>query len=191
MIIAALGAAVCLLGGCDFFRVLAHRPTSREIEAKRVRIEQELARSRVRQDSLALARQHVSDSLAADSLQRSEALRLAQQAYEDSLQRASQKLPAQYKARTIPSRSLSRTERGTLTHRYYLMIGAFSKRENAERQAARAEKAGYPATLINFQSGMTAVGVSPTDDLNVAWATLDRLRHESFCPQDAWILNNE
>ena len=35
IIIAAFAITVCLLGGCDFFRVLAGRPTSREIEAKR------------------------------------------------------------------------------------------------------------------------------------------------------------
>ena len=34
-IIVAFAVGVCLLCGCDFFRVLAGRPTSREIETKR------------------------------------------------------------------------------------------------------------------------------------------------------------
>ena len=43
IVIAALAASVCLLGGCDFIRTLAGRPTSHELAAKREMIEQQAA----------------------------------------------------------------------------------------------------------------------------------------------------
>ena len=69
MAIAALAASICLLGGCDFFRQLAGRPTSRDIEAKRLRIEREAEAHQRRLDSLKLVQKQISDSLATlDSL---------------------------------------------------------------------------------------------------------------------------
>lgn len=188
IVMAALAAALCLLSGCDFFRVLAGRPTSKEIVAKRVRIGQELAANRRQPDSLELARQRQT----VDSLAGLAAAQPAAQAPASASAPASA-APSQpaRSGKTLSARNLAAAGGPALTHRYYLMIGAFGQPENARRQAERAEKAGYPATLIPFKSGVTAVGVAPTDDLNQAWAMLDRLRAESFCPKDAWILDNE
>ena len=167
MVIAALAASMCLLGGCDFFRQLAGRPTSRDIEAKRVRIEQEAQAHQRRLDSLKLVRKQISDSLATL----------------DSLRNA--------KESVISTRQLA-TRTGTeLPYRYYVMIGAFSTPANAERQGGKAEQAGYPATLIPFRNGFIAVGICPSNSLTEVYASLRKLRGERFCPKDAWILNNE
>lgn len=203
IVIAALAAALCLLGGCDFFRVLAGRPTSREIVAKRVRIGQELASNRRQSDDREQPQQPVDSLSAEDTLRQEDAARP-----QTGPQAAPQPAPAPVQevreeaapaaapretpsGKTVSVRTLSAVDPGVLTHHYYLMIGAFGQQENAEKQAMRAEKAGYPALLIPFKNGVTAVGVCPTDDLNAAWAMLDKLRKESFCPADAWILNNE
>lgn len=197
IVIAALAAALCLLSGCDFFRVLAGRPTSREIVAKRVRIGQELAAGRRPADAPA--------EIPADTLAGETVLPAADSA-ETVLPEpevvpaaptptpapaAAQTAPAGSAAKTLSARNLMAAGGSALPHRYYLMIGAFGQPANAERQAGRAEKAGYPATLIPFRNGMTAVGVSPCDDLNAAWAALEKLRGEPFCPKDVWILNND
>ncbi|MCR4824073.1 MAG: SPOR domain-containing protein [Bacteroidales bacterium] len=163
----ALAASVCLLGGCDFFRQLAGRPTSREIEAKRMQIEQEAAAHQHRLDSLKTVQKQISDSLATL----------------DSLRNANETL--------ISSRQLAAGGKYKLPYRYYLMIGSFGSPENADRQAAKAEKAGYPATKIPFQNGFTSVAICPSNSLSEVYASMKKLRSEAFFPQDAWILNNE
>ena len=167
LVIAALSASICLLGGCDFFRQLAGRPTSRDIEAKRVRIEREAEAHQRRLDSLKLVQKQISDSLATL----------------DSLRDAKESL--------ISTRQLASGGKYDIPYRYYVMIGSFSSADNATRQAARAQEAGYPATLIPFRNGFTAVGCCPSDNLTEVYASLRKLREEEFCPPDAWILNNE
>ncbi len=167
LVITALAAAVCLLGGCDFFRQLAGRPTSRQIRAKQERIEREAQLHQRRLDSLKLVQKQISDSLATL----------------DSLRDAKESL--------ISTRQLTGGGKYDIPYRYYVMIGSFSSPDNATRQAARAQEAGYPATLIPFRNGFTAVGCCPSDNLTEVYASLRKLREEEFCPSDAWILNNE
>lgn len=167
LIITALSAAVCLLGGCDFFRSLAGRPTSKDIRAKQERIEQADRLHQQRLDSLKQVQKQISDSLAVL----------------DSLKAAKESL--------ISTRQLSSGGKYDIPYRYYVMIGSFSSPDNATRQAARAQEAGYPATLIPFRNGFTAVGCCPSNNLTEVYASLRKLREEPFCPPDAWILNNE
>ncbi|NLZ19931.1 MAG: SPOR domain-containing protein [Bacteroidales bacterium] len=167
LVITALAVSVCLLGGCDFFRQLVGRPTSKDIRAKQERIEREALQHQQRLDSLKLVQKQISDSLATL----------------DSLRDAKESL--------ISTRQLSAGGKYDLPFRYYVMIGSFSSPDNATRQAGRAQEAGYPATLIPFRNGFTAVGCCPSDNLTEVFASLRKLRAESFCPADAWILNNE
>jgi len=167
LVISALAVSVCLLGGCDFFRQLAGRPTSRDIEAKRVRIEREAEAHQRRLDSLKAVQKQISDSLATlDSLRNS-------------------------KESIISTRQLATRGKYQLEYRYYVMVGAFSSQENAAKQVAIVEQAGYPATTIPFKNGFTAVGICPSNSLPEVFASLRKVRGERFCPADAWILNNE
>jgi hypothetical protein len=163
----ALAVTVCLLGGCDFFRQLAGRPTSRQIRDKKERIERALQLHQQRLDSLKLVQKQISDSLATL----------------DSLKNAKESM--------ISTRQLATKREHELPYRYYVMIGSFSSPANAERQAGKAEQAGYPATLIPFRSGFVSVGICPSNSLTEVYASLRKLRSERFCPKDAWILNNE
>ena len=175
IIIAAMAASVCVLGGCDFIRTLAGRPTSSEIAAKREQVAKETELVRQRKDSIEAAaslereriRKWVADSLA----------------LEDSLRRSGDDV--------VKSSERMGISHASLTNRYYVMIGAFSSSANAARQAARAEKAGYKAAVIPLKNGISAVGVCPTNSLTEICAALKKVRQEPFCPADAWILKNE
>ena len=175
IIIAALAASVCMLGGCDFIRTLAGRPVSSEIAAKRAQIEKETELVRQRKDSIEAAaslereriRKWVTDSLA----------------LEDSLRRSGDDV--------VKTSERMGVSNASLTFRYYVMIGAFSSSANAARQAARAEKAGYTSAVIPLKNGISAVGVCPTNSLTEVCNALKKVRQEPFCPADAWILKNE
>lgn len=171
--IASLIASVCLLGGCDFFRQLAGRPTSQDIEQKRQVLAQRAALLRQQEDSLRLVREREQElkRLEADSLAALEELHTS-------------------KVKVIPSPRVA-SARAELAYEYYVMIGAFSVPEFARKQASRAEQAGYTAVEIPFRNGITAVGACPSNSLAEVLSSLKKLRGESFCPAEAWILHKE
>jgi hypothetical protein len=75
--------------------------------------------------------------------------------------------------------------------RYYIIIGVFRERTNARKLAEQAEEGGFPAELLDCKRGMIAVGISPSDRITKTYEDFKRLRMESFCPKDSWILLNE
>lgn len=153
--------------GCDAFRRLAGRPTSADIEAKRVALLQaEAAREQARIDSLEEVRRAVTDSLA-----RMDSLR-------------------QLSGSILNPAAMGGLYATRLDNRYYIVVGAFSVRANAENLLTRVQKQ-YPALLICFRNGFHAVGLCPTDNLNYALRDLRKIKEEPFCPQDVWILVNE
>ena len=72
-----------------------------------------------------------------------------------------------------------------------MIIGAFAKRENAERLHKEASDKGYSPLLISIRNGLIAVGVSPVNTLQEAMQAVRAVREETFCPDDVWILDNE
>lgn len=144
---------------------MAGRPTSADIEAKREIIRMEREEHQLRLDSVKTLQQKMADSLAVmDSLSR----------MQDSL---------------IESRQLTDESRLALSHRYYVVIGAFGNPANAEKYAAQADEKGYPAFLIRYRNGFTAVGVCPSDNISEVFRAMTKIRAEGLCP-DAWILDN-
>ena len=158
---------VVAVTGCDSFRRLAGRPTSADIAVKRARIEAEEAAHQARLDSLRKVQKAVADSIELQDLVRSSGTMVT-------------------KGSAVRGLSLS-----GLSKRYYIVVGTFGSRDNAKYLAARAENAGYAATLIPFNNGFTAVGLEGTDKLAVCWDALGKIGQEPFCPKDAWILVNE
>lgn len=154
------------LSSCDFFRKIAGRPTSEQIEAKRALIESE-------------RNSHLRRLEGADSLSRSLVDSLA---VLDSIQASNGTL--------IASRQLTDESRMSLRYRYYVVVGAFSKKENASRAADNAAKAGYEAALIQYNNGFTAVGVCPSNSIVEVCTSLRKIKESSFCP-DAWVLDNK
>lgn len=164
-VLVLLLSSMVLLSSCDLFRKMAGRPTSKDIEAKRIMIEQEQKQHQHRLDSLKIQQKHLSDSLAVlDSIRQS-------------------------RSSLVATRQLSDQTKRELTHRYYVIVGAFGKTENAQKFAESARQAGYTPSLISYKNGFMAVGVSPADKLTQAYDALKEIRESGFCP-DAWILDN-
>ncbi|MBO7575668.1 MAG: SPOR domain-containing protein [Bacteroidales bacterium] len=192
IIIVAFAVTACLLQGCDFFRVLAGRPTSREIEEKRKAI--------LLLD--AVLPQNQTDTVQVDALTEpavdtpAETLPATEPAKEPA---TNQEVKQEVKQPTTGSTGgirVSTRKADTFAdpkpaYRYYVMIGTFGSRDNAVRLSGKAGEAGYPVTLLPFANGMTTVAVCPTNDFGDVCAALEKLRKEAFCPKDACILKIE
>jgi len=161
-------AASFLCTGCDFFRTLAGRPTSEDIENRKIELlRQQEALAQARLDSLKREQQAVRDSIAAmDSIR-------------------------QQGGTILNPAKLGGLFTTKLESRYYVIIGAFRQRPNAELLLKKASDHGYKPTLISFSPGMIAVGLCPVNTVSDAVVALKSVKNESFCPSDVWILVNE
>lgn len=163
--------ALCIMlamTGCDFMRKLAGRPTSEDIERARIEMlqAQELALQQ-KLDSLKQEKQAVQDSI-------------------DALE-----LFVQQGGTVLNPSRLGGLYTTKLQYRYYVIIGAFRTRSNAEALLTKAESAGYKPVLISFRNGLLAVGLCPVDERSGAVEMVSRIKNEPFCPSDVWILVNE
>ena len=170
--IAFFAAALLLpsVSSCDFFRTLAGRPGSAEIRQKQELILRAEARrdsiERARLDSVARAERCVADSLyALDTLTKSGLLRMASS------------------IRSIPQKNLK--------HRYYVVVGAFSRPENADRLTRRYEAAGFEAIAFRYYGNWSAVFVEPRERIADALAAYRRVIHQPLASDNTWILVNE
>lgn len=159
-----------LLTGCDFMRKLAGRPTSEDIELKRLElIRAEEAALKARLDSL----KNIEQRMLKDSLDALDSIR-------------------QLGGSILNPASLGGLFATKLESRYYIILGSFRVRSNAESLFNRAKDAGYRPALISFgKGGLIAVGVCPVNRLQDAYKSLSEVRKEKFCPKDVWILVNE
>lgn len=158
------------LTGCDFMRKLAGRPTGEEVEMKRLELlRAEEAALQARLDSLRNAEQRMLQ----DSLNTLDSIR-------------------QLGGSILNPASLGGLFATKLESRYYIILGSFRSRANAENLFNVVKAAGYKPALISFgKGGLIAVGVSPVNKVADAFAALNVVRKESFCPKDVWILVNE
>ncbi len=158
------------LTGCDFMRRLAGRPTSEDVEQKRIEIlRAEEAALQARLDSL----RNVEQRMMQDSLNALDSIR-------------------QSGGSILNPASLGGLFATKLEARYYIILGSFRSRANAEGLFNVAKEAGYKPALISFgKGGLIAVGVSPVNRLSDASAALNSVKKEKFCPKDVWILVNE
>lgn len=180
-LIAAMIMAAVVCTGCDTFRKLAGRPTSSEIEIKRAEIvRMKELEHKIMMDSLAAVEKALSDSLAiADSLENV------------TPEPTVTKIGGQERGHVMNPSVMGGLFTAKLDYKYYVVVGAFADRNNAEKMLGTVNASGYTATILSFRNGLNAVGTCPTDDLNQAFKSLDKVSLESFCPADAWILVNE
>ena len=162
--------AMLSLSGCDFMRKLSGRPTSEDVEMKRLEIlRAEEAALQARLDSL----RNVEQKMIQDSLNALDSIR-------------------QIGGSILNPASLGGLFATKLEARYYIILGSFRSRANAESLFNVAKSAGYKPALISFgKGGLIAVGVSPVNRLPDAYTALSDVRKEKFCPKDVWILVNE
>ena len=152
---------------CDFFRKVAGRPTAEELEAKKSEILHNQQVQQARIDSLMKVKQMLADSIAVlDSLR-------------------------EMKGTILNPSSLGGLFSTKLEARYYIIVGAFRSRANAEALLSEASDAGFYPAIVSFKNGLYAVGVAPCNTLSDAFLSLKSVMREDFCPDDAWILVNE
>ena len=159
----ALG--LCLLTGCDFFRGLAGRPLSADIQAKREMIELALRQKEQRRlDSLETVRRIEADSLAA-------------------LSRLSE-----LSAVILEAQSLGGLSEESVPG-YCIVVGSFKNAVNAEKLVNRIGE-DYEVAVKAFNNGMFAVTLCESTSLVQLAADYETILNEKFCPSDVWILKN-
>lgn len=165
--ISALLLLMLSLTGCDFFRTLAGRPTSADIAARAERIAQY-------EDKL-MKEQAVQDSLAA--------VRKAQEA-----RTAAAEAIANLGYIVQASNQVKSLNGIRLEHDYSLMIGTYHNVDNAVKLAESIREQGFPTDVIRFFSGAVAIATCATDDPVEFIQFMEKVKGQSFCRPDAWIL---
>lgn len=163
---AAVAVAFVCFCGCDFFRSIAGRPTSAEIEVKRQMILAQQAAHQAMMDSVSKVEKQISDSLA----------------LVDSLAKLDVKV-------MNPSKlgGLYTSEPGK---RYYIIIGSFMDKNNANRKLQEMKSKGHDAEMITFKNGYTAVGICPSDKKVAVSDSMARLLSIGAIDKQSWILEN-
>ena len=173
-ILLVFGALISLTG-CDFFRILAGRPTSADIEEARTeiqRIEEEALKARL--DSL----ERVRVAMMKDSLARVDSI-----AAHDSIVEKTGPLMSPEKFKGMSS--------GEFESRYYIAVGAFRSSANAYSFKHKTDEHGYESRVFCFKNGLCVVGVCPTNHIREAQRALKKVSEDSFFPKGAWVLVNE
>lgn len=160
-VILALLAATLVFCGCDMFRNVAGRPTSKEIARMRV----EVANAE------------------------KEALKARQKALEDSLALLDSQRQAQVNLEHLDVITELYSENPSPM--YYAIIGSFREQENLESMIRKIAAEGYIPAVFHFGGGMTGVGISLGRPYEEAIVSYMSIRREAFCPSDAWILYNK
>lgn len=158
--------SILALGGCDFLRKVASRPTSQDIQAK-----SELIRKR---------QQEVQDSLRKVQ----ETIRLAQAARKDSLDAAARLTELGVKMSSVFSFG---APLDPLPGKFNVITGVFRKDATARSQFNAQKAKGYDPSYIRFKGGVKAVCLVSSDTLSVVASTVGSARADKVCPRDAWI----
>lgn len=161
-----------MLGGCDFARRVAGRPTSAELAAKRELIlEKEREAEAARKAAEEAKRVQAPPEAPKPDAAAFAALRSAG-CLANSVTALGLKLPA------------------ALSHNYYIITGSFAERENADAMAAKLLSKGFESELIPFSARRTAVGACPSDQVEEIIAAYKNVLDSGGVPKDSWILVN-
>ena len=155
--------------GCDFFRRVAGRPTSDVIEMKRLEMEWDLEEKAAKEKAYK------------DSVER------VQRALRDSV--AACEYIAQNRVNVIVPQKLGGLQTKDLAPGYYVVLGSFKARYNADALLRKVKAAGdYSPVPIAFRNGMVAVAACHAEKVQDVVASLKAVSTQPFCPPDAWIL---
>lgn len=97
----------------------------------------------------------------------------------------------QSKAIVLNSSQLGGFLSSNLKMRYYVVVGAFADKLNAEKLLLQAKEKDFDGVIVTFKNGLNAVCICPSNYIDKAFERLEKLKNESFCPEDVWILVNE
>jgi hypothetical protein len=166
-------AVMMTVTGCDFFRKLAGRPTSDEIEVKRQEmiadLEAKAARQKAVEDSLALVAKNEADSIEACRYIKENGVRIYTSTGLGGL--VEDELPSEWYGC------------------YRVIVGSFRDKDNAQKKLEEVGEAGdFAPHFIRMRNGMIAVGTCPVNKIHYALAGFKELQRVGACPDDAWIL---
>lgn len=163
-----------LLQGCDFFRVLAGKPTGKDLA------------------ELAAYRQASLDAAEAERLERQadslELVRLREQWVEDSVcvrQAMDGRIADFKKTSELTTRPAEWPD-----CRFCLMVGYFGNRGNAERLCSKIEADGHEPFMIEYENGATGVALFPSSSAFEILSRIDSVRTRDYLPSDFWIIWN-
>lgn len=178
ILLICLLASMPMLTGCDFLRTVAGRPTSADLQAKLVSINRSsVEREKAARDTVAAARDTLGqnpepvDSTEAAPEQTPAAQKQAAETAPQVQPALEKEQPAAEPVRTRPP--------------YYVIVGTFSIRENAEKYAGELQGKGYKAKAFPSR-GMVAVGVYPDDPSVPSDVFLSKVLSDPSFPKDAW-----
>lgn len=161
-VIFAILMSAFVLGGCDMFRKMAGRPTSEELDLKKM----EIARRQAQIEAMKVEQKHVADSLA----------------MLDSLRKMCGKM--------LWLEDMGGVYTTDLDAKYYIVVGSFKKHSNADAMIRAASEAGFVPVRISCKNGFDAIAVAPASTLEDALLSLQSVKREEFCPSDVWVLVN-
>ena len=159
-----------MASGCDFFRMLAGRPTSKDIEVKREKILRSYQEGSPVNPGMTEGKPGMTE----------EKPGMTQEA----------SLPA-VTGNPEPAAAEQGEARRIEKKRYYVIMGAFSSKDNAVKYAERIKAYGYEPEFFGFTEGRTAVGIGGTDDPEEVKAFMKELKGQDFCPEGVWILDRK
>ena len=158
-------AVALAVPGCDFFRTLAGRPTSREIDAKREIIRRQEAAVKTEESLPAVE----------DTATTVEKTTMAVDKTEPAVKQ--------------PEASVEVKPSVDGKKRFYVVIASFSNPENAKKSLARMADRGYQGELLSLKGGYTGVGICGTDDEQEIKESLKQVKRQDFCPPGIWIID--
>ena len=82
-------------------------------------------------------------------------------------------------------------EASAIDRKFCIVVGAFREAGNAERMMLHCADLGYPATIVRFRNGLSAVAICQSDDLSEVVARLNAIRGGGLLPATSWLLNNK
>lgn len=170
-----ISVIMVVASGCDYFRILAGRPTSADIQAKKLEIERVEAEAlKARLDSI----ERVRAIMMRDSLARMDSLAVV-----DSIVNATGPIQGTEKYKGLVQ--------GEFKAKFYITVGAFRSKANAQNFRDKVERRGYDAQLFCFASGWYTVGILPSDSIREIQRSLKTVEADYFFPKGAWVLMND
>ncbi|MFA6677136.1 MAG: SPOR domain-containing protein [Bacteroidales bacterium] len=144
-IVPAILIVLTLATGCDFFRSILGKPTSKDLEAMRAeQLKKELI-IKARKDSL---------------------LKVAE---------------------ADKAKSIVKVEENALEDGYYVIMGSFKVKSNADRMLNMLKEHGYSPIRIKFKNGFDVISAVRCDTHHQAWVEMDKITQYKYAPEDIWI----
>ncbi len=177
-----------MLSGCDMFRSMAGKPTSKELEARRIEL-------------IAAAKAQIAEQEAMDSVQVADSVAIeeveveaVQADHEEISNIGAEEAPVAIDESAPGIKSLDKVNQlysDELTAKYYIILGSYKDNDNLEAMLKKVSAAGYIPVKIPRENGSYSVGIESGSSMYEAKLDLRAVRRESFCPRDAWIMVNK